>query len=187
MELADGEFKRVEEIFAKSLPIAWSIELFQCYLDYIRRRNDVLAGGEQARTVIIQAYEFVVSIGGLDKDSGGIWADYLDFIKSSQVMKDHWHFRECKLTGEADAKWKEQQKMDQTRKIYQRAVCIPLENLETLWQRYNAFENDLNKTTVRNYWRWLSDGRLENSSRNGLLRTCRLAPHYDKCGQSWVL
>jgi cleavage stimulation factor subunit 3 len=38
--------------------------------------------------------------------------------------------------------------MDQTRKIYQRAVCIPLENLETLWQGYNAFENDLNKTTV---------------------------------------
>lgn len=49
----------------------------------------------------------------------------------------------------ADAKWKEQQKMDQTRKIYHRAVCIPLENLETLWQGYNAFENDLNKATVR--------------------------------------
>src|SRR5215471_8203909 len=39
--------------------------------------------------------------------------------------------------------------MDQTRKIYQRAVCIPLENLEALWQGYNAFENDLNKTTVK--------------------------------------
>jgi len=39
--------------------------------------------------------------------------------------------------------------MDQLRSIYQRAVCIPLENLETLWQQYNAFENDLNKTTVR--------------------------------------
>jgi cleavage stimulation factor subunit 3 len=38
--------------------------------------------------------------------------------------------------------------MDQMRKIYQRAVCLPLENLEALWQQYNAFENDLNKTTV---------------------------------------
>jgi len=38
--------------------------------------------------------------------------------------------------------------MDQTRKIYQRAVCMPLENLEQLWQNYNAFENDLNRTTV---------------------------------------
>src|SRR5436190_11517960 len=41
--------------------------------------------------------------------------------------------------------------MDQTRKIYQRAVCMPLENLETFWQGYNAFENDLNKTTVFNW------------------------------------
>ena len=38
--------------------------------------------------------------------------------------------------------------MDQMRKIYQRAVCLPLENLEALWQDYNAFENDLNKATV---------------------------------------
>jgi cleavage stimulation factor subunit 3 len=38
--------------------------------------------------------------------------------------------------------------MDLTRKIYQRAVCIPIENLEALWQSYNAFENDVSKTTV---------------------------------------
>jgi cleavage stimulation factor subunit 3 len=69
---------------------------------------------------------------GVDKECGAIWADYLEFVKSSQV----------------DVKWKEQQKMDQTRKIYQRAVCLPLENLETLWQGYNTFENQLNKATV---------------------------------------
>lgn len=41
--------------------------------------------------------------------------------------------------------------MDQTRKIFQRAICLPLENLEPLWQAYNAFENDLNKTTARKF------------------------------------
>ena len=41
--------------------------------------------------------------------------------------------------------------MDQTRKIFQRAICLPLENLEALWQAYNAFENDLNKTTARKF------------------------------------
>jgi cleavage stimulation factor subunit 3 len=41
--------------------------------------------------------------------------------------------------------------MDQTRNIYQRAVCIPLENIETLWQSYNAFENDLNRTIARKF------------------------------------
>jgi cleavage stimulation factor subunit 3 len=42
--------------------------------------------------------------------------------------------------------------MDQTRKIYQRAISTPLENLESIWQSYNAFENDLNKTTVRTWY-----------------------------------
>jgi hypothetical protein len=82
----------VEGIFQKSLPVAWSVELFQFYLDYIRRRNDVFTGGELARTTIIQAYEFVISTIGLDKDSGGIWADYLDFVKSSQVLMNHFDF-----------------------------------------------------------------------------------------------
>lgn len=152
MELTDGEFKRVEEIFQKSLPVAWSVDMFNFYLDYIRRMNSMSAGGEQAReqarTTISRAYEFVVSIVGLDKDSGGIWADYLDFVKSTQVDISISRALNCDLHGQADAKWKEQQKMDQTRRIYQRAVCLPLENLETLWQGYNAFENDLNKATV---------------------------------------
>ena len=59
--------------------------MFQFYLDYIRRMNNVLTGGEQAHSTILQAYEFVVSVIGIDKDSGGIWADYLGFVRSSQV------------------------------------------------------------------------------------------------------
>jgi len=85
MELNDGEFKKVEEIFQRCLPVAWSVDMFQFYLDYIRRMNNVLTGGEQARITITQAYEFVLSVVGIDKDSGRIWADYLEFIRSSQV------------------------------------------------------------------------------------------------------
>lgn len=39
--------------------------------------------------------------------------------------------------------------MDALRKAYQRAVCIPLNNVEQIWQDYNLFENNLNKMTVR--------------------------------------
>lgn len=38
--------------------------------------------------------------------------------------------------------------MDALRKAYQRAVCIPLNNVEAVWQEYNQFENNLNKMTV---------------------------------------
>ena len=38
--------------------------------------------------------------------------------------------------------------MDNLRKVYQRAVCIPLNNVEALWKAYDAFESGLNKLTV---------------------------------------
>ena len=38
--------------------------------------------------------------------------------------------------------------MDVLRKAYQRAICIPLNNVESIWQEYNQFENGLNKMTV---------------------------------------
>jgi cleavage stimulation factor subunit 3 len=44
--------------------------------------------------------------------------------------------------------WETQQQMDNLRKVYQRAVCIPLNNVEALWKAYDAFESGLNKLTV---------------------------------------
>jgi hypothetical protein len=39
--------------------------------------------------------------------------------------------------------------MDSLRKIYHKVVTIPLENVETLWSELEAFENGLNRITVR--------------------------------------
>lgn len=39
--------------------------------------------------------------------------------------------------------------MDQLRKAYQRAIQTPINNVESIWQEYNAFENNLGKLTVR--------------------------------------
>jgi cleavage stimulation factor subunit 3 len=38
--------------------------------------------------------------------------------------------------------------MDALRKIYHRAVQIPLENVETLWSELESFENNLNRITA---------------------------------------
>lgn len=38
--------------------------------------------------------------------------------------------------------------MDALRKTYQRAVQIPLNNVEQIWQEYNQFENNMSKMTV---------------------------------------
>lgn len=38
--------------------------------------------------------------------------------------------------------------MDSVRKAYQRAVAIPLNNVEQIWSEYNHWEQQLNKLTV---------------------------------------
>ena len=46
--------------------------------------------------------------------------------------------------------------MDALRKVYHRAVQIPLENVETLWSELETFENNLNRitaSTISSLWR----------------------------------
>lgn len=38
--------------------------------------------------------------------------------------------------------------MDQTRKLYHRALLMPIDGIEALWHSYDAYENTLNKLTV---------------------------------------
>lgn len=47
--------------------------------------------------------------------------------------------------------WEQQQQTDNVRKTYQRAVSIPLNNVEALWKSYDAFESGLNKLAVRSF------------------------------------
>lgn len=39
--------------------------------------------------------------------------------------------------------------MDQLRRIYARILVQPIEGIEGVWHAYDAFENALNKVTVR--------------------------------------
>jgi cleavage stimulation factor subunit 3 len=41
--------------------------------------------GPEARDNIRQAYEFALNHIGQDKDSGDIWNDYIQFVKSGEV------------------------------------------------------------------------------------------------------
>ncbi|KAK9355531.1 hypothetical protein V1523DRAFT_344618 [Lipomyces doorenjongii] len=136
MEQSAGEFEKAEEVYRRAVEAVTSLSIWEHYLTYVRRRNNVITDGEVARRAIIQAFEVVVSKVGIDVRSGKIWKDYIDFIKSSP---------------DGQSTWETQQKMDLLRKVFQRVVCIPVENLENLWQDYNLFENSLNKTTARKF------------------------------------
>jgi cleavage stimulation factor subunit 3 len=46
--------------------------------------------------------------------------------------------------------------MDALRKVYHRAVQIPLDNVERLWQELEAFETNLNRITAKKFMADLS-------------------------------
>jgi cleavage stimulation factor subunit 3 len=156
MELEMNNFPEAELIFNKCLLTTRNVNLWTKYLDYIRRRNDLNDSTGHARQTVSRAYEFVIDNIGLDKDSGKIWAEYIQFLK----------FGPGTVGG---SQWQDQQKMDQLRKAYQRAICVPIANVNTLWKEYDQFEMGLNKLTGRKYLAEKSPSYMSAKSANTAL------------------
>lgn len=136
MELGLDQFATAEQLFGRCLMTVPNVRLWTIYLNYIRRRNDLTNDTTgQARRTIAQSYEFVIDNIGIDRDSGTIWQDYIQFIKNGPGQ----------IGG---AGWQDQQKMDQLRKAYHRAITVPMSAVNTLWKEYDQFEMGLNKLTV---------------------------------------
>ncbi|KAF3991057.1 hypothetical protein FT663_01821 [Candidozyma haemuli var. vulneris] len=126
-ELNRGEFNNVEQIFAKCLPITNDVDLCRTYVSYVRRVNDVITGGEKARTTVLSAFDFAINKVGIDVDSAELWKDYLDFFKS-------WT---------PSSSWEQQQKTDLIRRLYRRCLVIPAAKIESTWAEYTKWENDV--------------------------------------------
>lgn len=131
-----------------------NIKLWTVYLNYIRRRNDLNNDPSgQARRTVTQSYEFVIDNIGVDRDSGDVWLDYVQFIKNGPGQ----------IGGTG---WQDQQKMDQLRKVYHRAINIPMSSVNGLWKEYDQFEMGLNKATGRKFIQERSPGYMSAKSGN---------------------
>lgn len=136
MESENNELFRLEQIFNRTLLTIPSVHLWSVYLDYVRRRNPLTTDSSgQARRIISSAYDLALQYIGIDKDSGSIWTDYVQFIRSGPGT----------VGGSG---WQDQQKMDLLRKAYQRAISVPTNAVNALWKEYDQFEMGLNKLTV---------------------------------------
>ncbi|KAJ5155627.1 RNA-processing protein HAT helix [Penicillium capsulatum] len=139
MESEVNELFRLEQIFNRTLLTIPNVQLWSVYLDYVRRRNPLSTDTSgEARRVISSAYDLALKYVGMDKDSGNIWTDYVDFIRSGPGS----------VGGSG---WQDQQKMDMLRKAYQKAICVPTQAVNTLWKEYDQFEMGLNKLTGRKF------------------------------------
>ncbi|CAK7902350.1 mRNA 3'-end-processing protein Rna14p [[Candida] anglica] len=134
-ELNRGEFTKVEDLFKKCLAVTTHVPLCRLYVSYVRRVNDVITGGDSARGIVIQAFEFAVKRVGIDLASSELWEDYLGFLKAWTPAQT----------------WEQQQKNDLIRKVYKRLLSIPTEKLEKLWPIYTNWENEVNPITAKKF------------------------------------
>ncbi|KAG6027618.1 mRNA 3'-end-processing protein rna14 [Claviceps citrina] len=154
MELNLDNFVDAEQLFGRCLMTVPNVKLWTLYLNYIRRRNDLTNDPTgQARRTVTQSYEFVIDNIGVDRDSGSIWYDYVHFVKNGPGQVGG--------TG-----WQDQQKMDQLRKAYHRAIAVPMSTVNTLWKEYDQFEMGLNKITGRKFIQERSPGFMSAKGAN---------------------
>ena len=126
----------MEKIFQRCLLSVPNVELWSIYVNYIRRRNSMQAGDiSKSYKIINECFAFALKNVGMDKDSGKLWQDYLDFLKSGPGVV-------------GGTSWQDSQKMDTLRDGYQKAIAVPTPVLQGLWKEYDTFEVCLNKINV---------------------------------------
>lgn len=129
-ELRANNFDQVEKLFTRCLKQCPHVDLWRTYLKYVTDYKSKLPNSFEE---IIKAFELAITQVGLDIASTPIWTDYINFVKSQKPNN----------------KIEESQKMEQLRKLYQRAVINPMNNLEGIWKEYDTFENSLNKVLAK--------------------------------------
>lgn len=77
-----------------------------------------------ARQTFENALERAVVNVGMAPDSYPLWRAYIDFVKE---------FPELNTADPA-------RRVQSLRKVYQRAICVPLHDLDTLWREYETLE-----------------------------------------------
>jgi cleavage stimulation factor subunit 3 len=126
----------MEQIFTRSLLAVPDVKLWSLYVSYIRRRNSMTTGDvNKSYKIISDSFNFAINNVGMDKDSGRLWQDYIDFIKSGPG--------DIRSTG-----WQDTQKVDALRAAYQKAISVPMSALNLLWKEYDNFETSLSKINV---------------------------------------
>ncbi|KAJ2081085.1 mRNA 3'-end-processing protein rna14 [Coemansia sp. RSA 988] len=136
LELSRGNKESAESVFNNNLFNVPSIELWQCYLNYVLKANvDPQADDiqQENRATVMDCYKLVLENVGCDREAGRIWIDYISFIESAQ----------------AHAPYEEQQKTDLLRETYQSAVAIPMLRVEEIWKKYDAFENQIDRMSAK--------------------------------------
>ncbi|KAI5717568.1 hypothetical protein M8J77_008014 [Diaphorina citri] len=124
-EMRSRNFERVEKLFQRCLIKVLNIDLWKLYLAYVKETKASLVTFKEK---MAQAYDFALDKIGMDLHSFPIWNDYINFLKGVEAV----------------GSYAENQKITAVRKVCQRGVVNPMQNIELLWKDYIAYEQSIN-------------------------------------------
>ncbi|KAG1686688.1 Cleavage stimulation factor subunit 3 [Nymphon striatum] len=124
-EMKYRNYERVEKLFQRCLVKILNIELWKCYLSYVKETKGSLPS---FREKMAQAYDFALDKIGMDIMSHQIWSDYIKFLKGVEAV----------------GSYAENQRITAVRKVYQRGCQNPMINIEQLWKEYISYEQGIN-------------------------------------------
>lgn len=129
--LQRGETEQAEETFKKCLSKCRNIDLWKMYLSHLSnafidtmRLSKPIEQHNQARAKCELAFEEAMENIGLALGAFPLWRAYIDFVKS-------WPETGMIESGK---------KLHMLRHVYQRAVCVAMEQSDDIWGEYEAFE-----------------------------------------------
>ncbi|CAF1144036.1 unnamed protein product [Adineta ricciae] len=129
-EIKGRNYEKVEKLFQRCLIKVLNIDLWKCYLNYVRDTKGKLPS---YREKMAQAYEFALEKVGMDVYSYTIWNDYIAFQKQVDAV----------------GSFAENQKITAIRKVYQKGIMTPMTSIELLWKDYCAYEMSVNPTLAK--------------------------------------
>lgn len=123
-----------EELLSKELSKLRHVDLWMQYLKIMKRQvagdKDKGATAKEkadqqhmARRAYESAFDRALDNVGYSIESGPIWKDYIDFLRDYP-----------------EAQMDPTKKMAAVRRAYQRALSVPMEQLDALWKDYEAYE-----------------------------------------------
>lgn len=115
-------YDKVSKLFQRSLEDVLSIDLYKCYLNYVR---EVKASEPD---LIYKAFRFTLDKIGIDPNAISIYSDYIQFLKERDV----------------DGSYLDSQKITAVRKAYLEGVVNPMFHVDTLWKEYINYEQSIN-------------------------------------------
>ncbi|KTG37995.1 hypothetical protein cypCar_00012069 [Cyprinus carpio] len=133
-------YDKVEKLFQRCLMKVLHIDLWKCYLSYVRETKGKLPSYKYVtqlclygfkvviREKMAQAYDFALDKIGMEIMSYQIWVDYINFLKGVEAV----------------GSYAENQRITAVRRVYQRGCVNPMINIEQLWRDYSKYEEGIN-------------------------------------------